>query len=80
MEVGKDKEDLILKGKVKVQWGKRMVDLLDNNGNLNVSNILKQIPSSDEIQKSGIYLTEDNEVILCINGIKVKLAGQILEN
>jgi hypothetical protein len=49
MEVGKDKEDLILKGKVKVQWGKRMVDLLDNNGNLNVSNILKQIPSSDEI-------------------------------
>lgn len=52
MEIGNSKENLILKtaGKLKVQWGKKFIDLLDNNGNLNVDT-RKQENSMEELKE-----------------------------
>ena len=35
-EIGSKDSELILKGKVKVQWGNKLIDLLNNKGELNV--------------------------------------------
>ncbi len=67
MEIGNEKENLILKtaGKLKVQWGKKFVDLLDKNGNLNVKQqqIIKSSDSIDNINSNGIYVVDGKVII-----------------
>lgn len=64
MEIGNSKENLILKtaGKLKVQWGKKFIDLLDNNGNLNVDT-RKQESSIEELQNINSELQKNIEDI-----------------
>lgn len=74
-EIGSSDKGLILKnsGKVKIQWGKSLIDLLDNNGKLNVKveKLIKEVSSEDNITEDGFYF---------INGsIKVKVGEKIME-
>lgn len=74
-EIGSSDKGLILKnsGKVKIQWGKSFIDLLDNNGKLNVKveKLIKEVSSEDSITEDGFYF---------INGsIKVKVGEKIME-
>lgn len=67
MEIGNNKENLVLKtaGKLQIQWGNKFIDLLDRNGNLNVKHqkILQSVESEDDITKDGIYILEDKIII-----------------
>lgn len=61
-ELGSLNKNLVLQtqGKVKIRYGKKFIDLLDNNGNLNVSvPKLKKVDSVDDIKSDGIYLVDD---------------------
>ena len=73
MEIGKQGQDLIFQGNPKIKWGDKFVDLLDNNGNLKVSSLFQTVSNEDEIVDTGIYLLDDDSVILCIDDRKVKL-------
>lgn len=76
MEIGNSKENLVLKtaGKLKVQWGNKFIDLLDNNGKLNFKHqtIVKSADSIDSINSNGIYVV-DNNVIVKINDTIITL-------
>lgn len=63
-EIGSTSENLVLAtaGKIKIHFGKKYIDILDNNGNLNVKipKILQSANSLDEITKDGLYIVDGN--------------------
>jgi hypothetical protein len=72
-EIGSSNKDLILKGNVKIQWGKKLINLLDSNGNLNVKiqPLIKKVLSEDEIKTNGFYYYNNNLI--------AKIGNEILE-
>lgn len=64
-EIGSKDSELILKGKVKVQWGNKLIDLLNNNGELNVKKkpFVTTITSKDQLKTPGIYLLDSKFII-----------------
>lgn len=78
-ELGSSNSNLILrsKGKIKVQWGNKFIDLIDDNGNINsgISNIIKEVSSKDQIKKDGFYFLDGN-LIANIKGNQILLSSQ----
>lgn len=81
-EVGSLSENLILNtaGKVKIRFGQKFVDLLDNQGNLNVQipKILTKVDSEEEISSDGFYLVEEN-LYASVNGEIIQITGVTAE-
>lgn len=76
-ELGSLDKNLVLQtqGKVKIQYGKKFIDLLNNNGELNVEvpEIFKKVSSKNEITSDGIY-TIDDKVYINANGVLIELS------
>lgn len=79
--VGNSNADFIIKtrGQVKVQWGKKFIDII-KDGKLNVNvDFIKSVATADDIGISnGIYyVTEDGSIYIVINGSKINILGDI---
>lgn len=81
-EIGSLDKNLILKtkGKVKIQYGKKFIDLLDNNGNINVKvkDFIFKVNSEDDITQNGIYIIDKN-IYIKLNENLIPVAGDEVE-
>ena len=81
--VGNSDSDFIIKtrGQVKVQWGKKFIDII-KDGKLNVDvTLIKEVSSIDSIISDGIYMLEgSNTVVVRINGVTVSLVSDNSDN
>lgn len=81
--VGNSDSDFIIKtrGQVKVQWGKKFIDII-KDGKLNVDvTLIKKVSSIDSITSDGIYMLEgSNTVVVRIGGVTVSLASDNSDN
>ena len=81
--VGNSDSDFIIKtrGQVKVQWGKKFIDII-KDGKLNVDvTLIKEVSSIDSITSDGIYMLEgSNTVVVRINGVTVSLVSDDSDN
>ena len=75
--VGNSDSDFIIKtrGQVKVQWGKKFIDII-KDGKLNVdAEVIKKVSSPDRISSDGIYYVEStNEVMFKIGNTVINLS------
>lgn len=75
--VGNSDADFIIKtrGQVKVQWGKKFIDVI-KDGKLNVdTEVIKKVSNSSKITSDGIYYVEDTkEVVLRVGGVTINLS------
>ena len=76
--VGTEGKDicLITKGKVKVKWGKKFIDLI-KDGKLNVDGLdINRVKDKDSIGNiNGIYVTDDGAVYLRVGDMLIPLYG-----
>ena len=76
--VGKEGADFCIKtkGKVKIKWGNKYIDLV-KDGKINVDvGLLKKVHSIDEIgNKDGIYITDDGEIVIVFDGNQYPIYG-----
>lgn len=81
--LGESNADLILKtkGQIKIQWGKKFIDLIkDGKINSGVDALFYQVPSKSEINpsKNGLYyVTDDDSLWVVIGGQTINLKGEI---
>lgn len=76
--IGSEGKDicLITKGKVKVKWGKKFIDIV-KDGKLNVDGLdINRVKDKDSIGNvNGIYVTDDSAVYLRVGDILIPLYG-----
>lgn len=77
-EIGDSKKGLILKnsGKVKVQFGNKLVDLLDSKGNINVKipQFIKEVSSDSDITETGFYFL-NGKLIAKVNDSIIEISS-----
>ena len=75
-EIGSLSENLVLNtaGKVKIRFGQKYVDLLNDKGQLNVTipKIIKSIKSKSEMKTNGFYYL-DNNLFAHIDGVTLPI-------
>lgn len=78
-EIGSLDQNLIFKtaGKIKIQVGRKFIDLIDNKGNINsgASNIIQKVNSVDDIRETGIFYVDGN-IIVSIDDKKITLSSE----
>ena len=81
--IGSTDKDLILKtrGEVKIQIGKRFVDLIKNGKIVGDTsdNLFQQVESIDKMSSDGFYLCEE-DVYVKIGKTIIKLQGEKISN
>lgn len=78
-EVGSIDKNLILKtqGKIKIQWNKKFIDLIDDKGNINTkfNKLITSVDSIDKIVSDGFYYLNGN-IIASVGGEQIILASE----
>lgn len=77
-EVGNLSANLVLQtaGKIKIRFGKKFIDLLDEKGNINVKipKILNEVKSKDEMKSDGLYIL-DGDLYIYYKGNIIQATG-----
>lgn len=77
-EIGSLDKNLVLrtKGQVYIRFGRKYIELLDSNGNLNIKipKIIKKIKSNNEIKDDGFYIL-DESIYAYSNGELIQISG-----
>lgn len=77
-EIGSSDQNLILKtaGKIKIQVGRKFIDLIDEKGNINakIPKILNEVKSKDEMKSNGLYIL-DGDLYFYFNNAIQQLTG-----
>lgn len=80
-EIGSLSENLVLNtaGKVKIRYGQKYIDLLNEKGELNVKapKIIKSIKSKSEMKTNGFYYL-DNNLYAYIDGVTLPIIKEPL--
>ena len=75
-QIGSSDQNLILKtaGKIKIQIGRKFIDLIDNKGNINIGrfDVIQKVNSIDDINGTGIFYVGES-IIVSIDGQKITL-------
>lgn len=75
--VGIPSKELILKGTaLKFQWGNKFIEII-KNGKINSDKILKTASNEDSVNTDGIYITDDNKLVVCVDGTKLSLGEAV---
>lgn len=77
-EVGNLSSNLVLQtaGKVKIRFGQKFIDLIDEKGNINASipKILNEVKSKDEMKSDGLYIL-DGDLYVYYRGNVIQATG-----
>lgn len=78
--LGNPFSDLVLqtRGKIKIRWGNKYIDLIKDGKIVTDSNILRSVATVDDISVDGIYYVEENgSIYLVIEGNRINLFGEV---
>lgn len=74
--VGTSESNFLIKtsGDFKVQQGNKFIDIIkDGKINAESTEIFFQVETPDQIKQSGVYLVENKDLWICINGVKFQI-------
>lgn len=74
--VGTSESNFLIKtsGDFKVQQGNKFIDIIkDGKINTESTEIFFQVETSDQIKQNGVYLVENKDLWICINGVKFQI-------
>lgn len=74
--IGTSESNFLIKtsGDFKVQQGNKFIDIIkDGKINTESTEIFFQVETSDQIKQSGVYLVENKDLWICINGVKFQI-------